>query len=423
MLIILLVLDYQYNKVIPNFFFLGDFTKDNVEAYWKAVISVVATVISLLTLLQTFDKFFLEKQIHNENQKKETIRRYQDLVRSAIEILNDKSEDEGACLFAIQIMQNVVSLYGKNEFTRTLEKQSEPFQIISVEGILCLLKKHLDQVWCVQRPNDEIRQDVLQVMRFMYANNGLWTYEDLKRCGLHRFKDVYINMEYFDGLLLKGMQFINVVFNCDNEYTRIFFDGNNEFTHCKFNCDYTTFLKPYGAITFRECELQGYEMVEFDDIIQDKEIIGTKKVKFIETKCKGFVNLSDNIFHSLIIESSTFLNAVHMHRIEVSSEMIVTDTEFLAGLDFQGSTIEWKILFKNSLCKAIFYFGETKFYKKSRIDFYEFYIDEFPASNWSAEIYEDKHQPMLNDQVYCFKDMFKIIQDEENKGRKLVNKQ
>ena len=181
--VVLLLLDYQFFKIVPNFFFLDDFTKDNVEAYWKAIISIGTAVISLLVFFQTSDKLFHEKRVHNENQKKETIRRYQDLVRSAIEILNEKFEDEGACLFAVQIMQNVASLYGKSEFTRTLEKQSEPFQIISIEGIICLLKKHLDQVWSVRRPNDEIRQDVVQVIRFLYVNNGLWTQDDLKRCG------------------------------------------------------------------------------------------------------------------------------------------------------------------------------------------------------------------------------------------------
>lgn len=423
-LTVVLLLDYQFCKWVPNFFFLDSFTKDNVEAYWKAIISIGTAVISLLTVFQTSDKFFQEKRIHNENQKKETIRRYQDLVRSAIEILNDKIEDEGACLFAVQILQNIASLYGQSEFTRTLEKQSEPFQIISIEGIVCLLKKHLDQVWSVPRPNDEIRQDVVQVIRFLYVNNnGLWTQDDLKRCGAHRFKNVYINMEYLDYLSLKDMEFVNVVFNCDNEYTKIIFEGSNIFTNCTFNCNYSIFLKPYGAIIFRKCDLQGFKMIEFNDILHDKEKIkGTKGIEFRETNCKGFINLGNNIFDSIIIDSCRFESAVHMHGIKVSSEMNVCDTEFSYGLDFQGSIFEWKILFRNSVCKNAFYFWETKFYKKDRVDFYEFYIEEFPAPNWRTELYEDKHQPKLDAQKYSFEDLFEIIQDEETKRRKLVNR-
>lgn len=421
--VVLLLLDYQFCKIVPNFFFLDDFTKDNVEAYWKAIISIGTAVISLLVFFQTSDKFFHEKRVHNENQKKETIRRYQDLVRSAIEILNEKFEDEGACLFAVQIMQNVASLYGQSEFTRTLEKQSEPFQIISIEGIMCLLKKHLDQVWSVQRPNDEIRQDVVQVIRFLYVNNGLWTQDDLKSCGAHRFKNVYINMEYFNNLSLKDMEFVNVVFDGNSEYTKIILEGGNEFINCRFNCDFTTFLKPYGAIVFRKCDLQGFNMIEFNDIIQNKEKIrGTKGIAFRDTNCKGFINLSNNIFDSIKIDSCKFESVVHMHGIKVSSEMNVCNTEFSDGLDFQGSIFEWKILFKNSICKRVFYFWETKFYKKDRVDFYEFYIEEFPMPNWRTELYEDKHQPKLDAQKYSFEDLFEIIQDEETKRRKLVNR-
>lgn len=134
------------------------------------------------------------------------------------------------------------------------------------------------------------------------------------------------------------MEFVNVVFDCDNEYIKIIFEGSNEFTNCTFNCDCTTFLKPYGAIIFRKCDLQGFKMIEFNDIIQNKE------------KTEGT---------------------------KVSSEMNVCDTEFSSGLDFQGSIFEWKILFKNSVCKSAFYFWETKFFKKDRVDFYEFYIEEF----------------------------------------------
>lgn len=422
--VVLILLDYQFCKVIPNFFFLDSFTKENVEAYWKAIISIGVAVISLLTFFQTSDKFFHEKRIHNENQKKETIRRYQDLVKSAIEIFNDKFEDEGACLFAVQIMQNIASLYGQSEFTRTLEKQSEPFQIISIEGLVCLLKKHLDQVWSVQRPNDEIRQDVVQIIRFLYFNNNrLWTKDDLKRCGANRFKNVYINMEYFDYLSLKGMEFVNVVFDCNNKYTKIIFEGNNVFTNCTFNCDFKTFLKEYGAIIFSKCDLQGFEVIELNDIIQNKEKIeGTKRIEFRETNCKGFINLDNNIFDRIIIDSCKFESAVQMHGIKVSSEMDVCNTEFSDGLDFQGSIFEWKILFKYSVCKSVFYFWETKFYKKDRVDFYEFYIEEFPMPNWRTELYDDKHQPKLDAQKYFFEDLFEIIQDEETKRRKLVNR-
>ena len=207
--------------------------------------------------VETYGNRFKANYTTDENQKKETIRRYQDLVKSAIEILNDKFEDEGACLFAVQIMQNIASLYGQSEFTRTLEIQSEPFQIISIEGIVCLLKKHLDRVWSVQKPNDEIRQDIVQVIRFLYVNNnGLWTQDDLKRCGAQRFKNVYINMEYFDNLSLKNMEFFNVTFDCDNKYNKIIFAGSNEFVNCIFKCDCTSYLMPYGDIILKKCDLR-----------------------------------------------------------------------------------------------------------------------------------------------------------------------
>ena len=230
-------------------------------------------------------------------------------------------------------------------------------------------------------------------------------------------------MEYFDYLSLKGMEFVNVVFDGDNEYIKIILEDGNEFINCRCNCDFTTFLKPYGAIIFRNCELQGFKMIEYNDIIQNKEKIkGTKGIEFRETNCKGFINLSNNIFDSIIIDSCKFESAVHMHGIKVSSEMNVCDTEFSDGLDFQGSIFECKILFKNSVCKRVFYFGETKFYKKDWVDFYEFYIEEFPMPNWRTELYEDKHQPKLDAKKYSFEDLFEIIQDEETKRRKLVNR-
>lgn len=421
--IIVVLLDYGFERIIPNFFFLDSFSKDDVKDYWKAVINIVVVVISLVTLLQASDKFFLEQHIHNENQRKDTIRRYQDLVRTAIEILNDKIEDEGACLFAVQIMQNIVSLYEKGEFTRTLERQSEPYQIISIEGVVCLLKKHLDRVLGVQRDKEKIRQDVVQIIRLLYTNNGLWTQEDLKRCGVHRFKDVYINMEYFDCLLLKDMEFVNVVFDGNNDYIKIFFEGCNVFEKCIFYCNCTTFLKAHGNIRFEECELQGFRMVEFNDIIKDKERAqGTKSVEFTKTTFKGYVWLIDNVFHSIVIESCRFENVVYMHRIKVESEMVVCDTDFICGLDFQGSILKWQVIFKNCVCKKSLYFWETKFYKNDKVDFFEVYIDEFPAPNWRAELYEDKYHPTQDSKKYYFKDLFEIVQDEETKRRKLVNK-
>ena len=42
--------------------------------------------------------------------------------------------------------------------------------------------------------------------------------------------------------------------------------------------------------------------------------------------------------------------------------------------------------------------------------------------NWRTELYEDKHQPQLDAQKYSFEDLFEIIQDEETKRRKLVNR-
>ena len=111
-----------------------------------------------------------------------------------------------------------------------------------------------------------------------------------------------------------------------------------------------------------------------------------------------------------------------MGGIKVRAEMNVCGTEFFDGLDFQESIFEWKVLFKDSVCKREFYFGDTKFLKKDRIDFYEFYIEEFQVSNWRAEIYEDILPSKLNMQKYKFEDLFEIILDEKTKRRKLQNK-
>ena len=413
--IVLLFLDYRFGKVVPNFFFLDSFTKQDVVAYWKGIISVVVAMISLLTFFQTSDKFFHEKRVQNENQKKETIRKYQDLVKTAIDILSDSSEEEGACIFAVQIMQNIASLYNKSEFISTLEKQSEPFQIISIEGIVCLLKRHLDRVLSVERRNDEIRQDIVQIISFLYIkNNDLWTQDDLKRCGAHSFKNLYINMEYLDGMSLENMEFVNTIFDCNNEYVKLYFDGKNVFKDCTFNCDYDIYLKKNGTIAFRNCGLQGLRMIEFNDVIKNKEMMkGTKNVEFVDTDFKGYVSLSDNLFDRIVINACRFDDMVHMHRIKVNSEMIVSDTNFLNGLDFQGSIFERRIMFERSVCKNIFYFWETKFYKKDRVEFTEFYVDEFPVPNWRTEIYEDKNQSMLETKKYSFIDLFEIIQGEE----------
>lgn len=61
-------------------------------------------------------------------------------------------------------------------------------------------------------------------------------------------------------------------------------------------------------------------MIELNDIIQNKEKIeGTKRIEFRETNCKGFINLGNNIFDRIIIDSCKFESAVHMHGIKVSS--------------------------------------------------------------------------------------------------------
>lgn len=420
-IILALLVDYGNQKVIPNFFYLNTFTKADAGEYWSAVIKIVVVVVSLLTFWQTSDKFFFEKRMHNDNQRGEVIRKYQELVRSAIEIFNEKYEDEGECLFAVQILQNIVSLYDNGNYAITSEEQVEPFRVISIEGIICLLKKHLDRVWSIQRENDEVRQDVAQVVRLLYVNNrGLWDWEVLKQCGACRFKDVYINLEYFDYYLLKGMEFFNVVFYDNNDYVRMCFEGSNTFEGCTFKCDYNFFVDEYGSVILKKCELQGLRIIEFTNVVQNKgQLQGTKGIRFIETTFKGFVNMDRNLFDSIVIESCGFENVVYMREMKVKSEMTVCDTVFLDDLDFQQSIFEWRIQFKNVQIEGLLYFWAAEFYNKNRVSFWETYFGEFENGNWLAEVYEDEKN---SNRKYCFKELFEVITDEESHRMKLAEK-
>ena len=141
--IVVLLYDYGHNRMVPQFFFLGSFSRENVVDYWSGVIKVATVVITFLTFVLTVKKFFFEKSVRNENQKSEVIRHYQELAQTAIQIFNDEYEDEAQCLFAVQIMQNIIALYDAGQVSMTIGEQSIPFRVISREGIIEILKRHL----------------------------------------------------------------------------------------------------------------------------------------------------------------------------------------------------------------------------------------------------------------------------------------
>lgn len=90
----IILVDYSFNKVIPNFIFINEFSKLDANAYWTGGISIFTIMLSIVTIFQTTDKILFEKRFQLEIQKRETIRRYQDLLRTAIEILNNRYNNE-----------------------------------------------------------------------------------------------------------------------------------------------------------------------------------------------------------------------------------------------------------------------------------------------------------------------------------------
>ena len=296
-----LLYDYGHNRVVPQFFFLGSFSRENVVDYWSGVIKVATVVITFLTFVLTVQKFFFEKSAHNENQKNEVIRQYQELVQTAIKIFNNEYEDETQCSFAVQTMRNIITLYDTEQASMTIGENSIPFRVISREGIIEILKRHLDHVWGIPNQTGEIRQDIVQTLTLLYGDiHGLWTWDDLKKCDACCFKDVYISMDYLQNITIKNMMFSNVTFDAKDKYINLYFAGHNEFDECRFHCDYQVYLATYGAIVFRKCELQGFKLHEsFRDHRETREM--RRCIKFEDTTCDGYVDLTYSIIDTMEI--------------------------------------------------------------------------------------------------------------------------
>lgn len=80
-LICCVIIDYACLKKIPNFIYNNNYVQDNITDYWKGVISIFVAYMSLVTFWQTVDKYVFEKRSYAEIQRKEAIRRYQDLLK------------------------------------------------------------------------------------------------------------------------------------------------------------------------------------------------------------------------------------------------------------------------------------------------------------------------------------------------------
>lgn len=419
--ILVLLYDYGHKQVVPQFFFLGSFLRDNVVDYWSGVIKVATVVITFLTFVLTVKKFFFEKSVRNENQKSEVIRHYQELAQTAIQIFNDEYEDEAQCLFAVQIMQNIIALYDAGQVSMTIGEQSIPFRVISREGIIEILKRHLDHVWGTPNQTDEIRQDIMQTLTLLYGNvHGLWNWYDLKKYDACHFKDVYINMDYLKDLSLQDMMFTNVIFDAKDKYIDIYFAGHNEFEECIFYCDYQVYLAAYSysAIIFRKCKLQGFKLHEsIRDHRETREM--RRCIKFEDTTCEGYVDLMYSIINTIEMKSCKFRGEVNMHGMQVKTELSICETEFCGGLDMQQSDFGYRVRFCKVKVWGLFYFADTQFHNKHRLDFVETFCNEFEPPNWFAIVYEAPHDATKQ---YCFEELFELVPTEEDGWNQLMMK-
>lgn len=414
-----LLYDYGHNRVVPQFFFLGSFSRENVVDYWSGVIKVATVVITFLTFVLTVKKFFFEKSVRNENQKSEVIRHYQELVQTAIKIFNDEYEDEAQCLFAVQIMQNIIALYDTGQVSMTIGEQNISFRVISREGIIEILKRHLDHVWGIQSQTDETRQDIVQTLTLLYGDvHGLWNWHDLKKCDACHFKDVYIKMDYLKNLSLQNMMFTNVIFDAKDEYIDIYFAGHNKFEECIFHCDYQVYLAAYSAIVFRKCKLQGFKLHEsIRDHGETREM--RRCIKFEDTTCDGYVDLTYSIIDTMEMKSCKFGEMVNMRGMRIETELSIYETEFCDGLDMEQSDFEYRVRFYRVKVWKLFYFADAKFYNKHRLDFGETFCNEFESPNWSAIVYEAPHDTTKQ---YHFEELFKLVPAEEEGWKQLMMK-
>lgn len=414
-----LLYDYGHNRVVPQFFFLGSFSRENVVDYWSGVIKVATVVITFLTFVLTVQKFFFEKSAHNENQKNEVIRQYQELVQTAIKIFNNEYEDETQCSFAVQTMRNIITLYDTEQASMTIGENSIPFRVISREGIIEILKRHLDHVWGIPNQTGEIRQDIVQTLTLLYGDiHGLWTWDDLKKCDACCFKDVYISMDYLQNITIKNMMFSNVTFDAKDKYINLYFAGHNEFDECRFHCDYQVYLATYGAIVFRKCELQGFKLHEsFRDHRETREM--RRCIKFEDTTCDGYVDLTYSIIDTMEMKSCKFGKMVNMRGMRIETELSIYETEFCDGLDMEQSDFEYRVRFYRVKVWKLFYFADAKFYNKHRLDFGETFCNEFESPNWSAIVYE---APYDATKQYRFEELFELVPTEEDGWNQLMMK-
>lgn len=414
-----LLYDYGHNRVVPQFFFLGSFSRENVVDYWSGVIKVATVVITFLTFVLTVQKFFFEKSAHNENQKNEVIRQYQELVQTAIKIFNNEYEDETQCSFAVQTMRNIITLYDTEQASMTIGENSIPFRVISREGIIEILKRHLDHVWGIPNQTGEIRQDIVQTLTLLYGDiHGLWTWDDLKKCDACHFKDVYIKMDYLKNLSLQNMMFFNVTFDAKDEYIDIYFAGHNKFEECIFHCDCQVYLAAYSAIVFRKCKLQGFKLHEsIRDHRETREM--RRCIKFEDTTCEGYVDLTYSIIDTIEMKSCKFRETVNMRGMRIETELSIYETEFCDGLNMEQSDFEYRVRFYRVRVWKLFYFADAQFHNKHRLDFVETFCNEFESLNWSAIVYE---APYDATKQYRFEELFELVPTEEDGWNQLMMK-
>ena len=149
-LIVVAVIDYAHNKIIPNFIFMEEYSASCAEAYWTGVIGIGVSIVSILTFLHALDQFAFEKRVHRESKEQEKIKKFEESLKSAIEILDTKYENEIECLRAVQIIKNIIDYTIECETANKKKKhqmdESEKYRIMSIDGALVLLKQHLDKV-------------------------------------------------------------------------------------------------------------------------------------------------------------------------------------------------------------------------------------------------------------------------------------
>lgn len=423
-IILIVIYDYMNGKVIPNIFFLNKFSIDNVEAYWKGVISLFTVYISWITFQQTIEKHFFEKKSYAEMQKKDAVRRYQDLLKTAIEILNTKYDNEYECLFAIQIIKNIIDLSINVGREKTDEKEIEPFRIISIEGALGILKGHFDRVLANSRFSEK-RQDIKTIIDILYRNNFSDEYKNfLNTVGIYDFKNLFIDMEYFQDILFQHAKFRGVKFYAKKLYIFLNFARENIFENCEFECEFRFYMAEQAQVTLHNCKLKMIEVKSETGMINDRtEKNGTKHLKISNCTVEALSDFSNNVFDSLVIKHTKFKRELFMRYIEVDSELVVSNSEFDNGINFEGSCIKWKMDFSDTICGGYFYFWGCKLLKKEKLCFNNFFVQEFDTVNMSVAVYSDSYNTLNEEDECTFGDLYELVWVEEKRLHTLIRKE